>query len=208
MMQEIFTHLVSSVTRVSLGVSIGVSLGIVLAVLRGSLPSWLRKNILVSFLFEFLRFPPPIAWIPFVILWLGIGSISTLAIVVIASFPLMLMNCYEGIERISFTLQRVANSLPLTKLQRVRMIYLPSILPNIFLGFRQALGLGWMSIIAAEMIGGQEGLGYAIQLSRLNLQYGEMIFLIFLIGAVGFSFHCLMQKLEVKFLPWNKGRED
>lgn len=208
MMQEIFTHLVSSVTRVSLGVSIGVSLGIVLAVLRGSLPSWLRKNILVSFLFEFLRFPPPIAWIPFVILWLGIGSISTLAIVVIASFPLMLMNCYEGIERISFTLQRVANSLPLTKLQRVRMIYLPSILPNIFLGFRQALGLGWMSIIAAEMIGGQEGLGYAIQLSRLNLQYGEMIFLIFLIGAVGFSFHWGMQKLEVKFLPWNKGRED
>lgn len=120
----------------------------------------------------------------------------------------MLMNCYEGIERISFTLQRVANSLPLTKLQRVRMIYLPSILPNIFLGFRQALGLGWMSIIAAEMIGGQEGLGYAIQLSRLNLQYGEMIFLIFLIGAVGFSFHWGMQKLEVKFLPWNKGRED
>ncbi len=208
MMQEILTHLISSIVRVSLGVGIGISLGIVLAVIRASLPSSVRKHFLVSFLFEFLRFPPPIAWIPFVILWLGIGSLSTLAIVVIASFPLMLMNCFEGIEKISLTLQRVANSLPLTKLQRVRMIYLPSILPHIFMGFRQALGLGWMSIIAAEMIGGQEGLGYAIQLSRLNLQYGEMILLIFLIGAVGFLFHWSMQRLEMKFLPWSKGRED
>lgn len=208
MIFEIFPHLVSSLTRVSLGVFLGVCLGIFFAVVRSTLPPWLRRNFFISFVFEFLRFPPPIAWIPFVILWLGIGSMSTLAIVVIASFPIMLMNCFEGIERIPLTLQRTANSLPLSNFERVKKLYLPSILPHVFLGLRQSLGLGWMSIIAAEMIGGQEGLGYAIQLSRLNLQYQEMVLLIFTIGIVGFFFHWFLQVLERKLFPWSTRREE
>ncbi len=205
---EVFYHAISSLERVGIGVLAGSIFGIFLAAIRSSLPRWLRNFFLTAFLFEFLRFPPPIAWIPFVILLFGIGQMPTLVIVFLASFPLMMMNTYEGLEKIPLPILRVANSLGISRWTKIWRIYLPSILPNVFTGVRQALGLGWMSIIAAEMIGGQEGLGYAIQLSRLNLEYQDMMMQIFVIGLIGYVFHAGIHFAENKFLPWHHWRKD
>jgi ABC-type nitrate/sulfonate/bicarbonate transport system permease component len=205
---EILFHAISSLQRVGIGIFFGAIFGIFLAALRSALPGRVRNLFVTAFLFEFLRFPPPIAWIPFVILLFGIGQIPTLIIVFLASFPLMMMNTYEGLEKIPRPIIRVANSLGVSPLVKIWKIYLPCIFPNLFTGLRQALGLGWMSIIAAEMIGGQEGLGYAIQLSRLNLEYREMAIQILVIGTIGYVFHASILLAERKLLPWLQWRKD
>jgi ABC-type nitrate/sulfonate/bicarbonate transport system permease component len=207
-MNDILAHSLSSLGRVGLGVFLGTIFGIFLAVLRSIFPLKLRRNFLVSLFFEFPRFPPPIAWIPFVILLFGIGQLSTIVIVFIASFPVMYANTYEWIERIPAIYVRISKTMELSVWKKIFSIYLPAISPGLFTGFRQALGMGWMSIIAAEMIGGQEGLGYSIQLSRLNLEYGEMIVHIFIIGFLGFCFHFGSLWLEEKKIPWSKLRAE
>lgn len=194
--------LLSSLLRVSIGCTCGVLFGILLASIRFSLPTRLQNNPLVIFIFEFMRFPPPIAWLPIVIIFFGISPLSSIFIVFLATFPIVQTNIYDGLFLIPKNIQRMALSLELSRFFKIKSIYIPMILPQVFTGIRLGLGMGWMSIIAAEMVGGQEGLGYSIQAHRVYLQNIEVLKDIFYIGLVGFIFHFSLKKIEQKMTPW------
>ena len=200
--KDILINCWSSLARVLCGGSLAFVFGVTLGLLRFSLPNVLKRNFIFNLIVDAPRFPPPIAWIPFVILAFGISDLSSWAIVFIGVFPAVFINTYEGLSSIKPEIIRTARSMELSKVDMLFKIYFPAILPQIFTGLRVGLSMGWMSIIAAEMISGQSGLGYSIQLNRINLQYNLMVVDMILISVVGFFINQGMLKLQEKVVRW------
>lgn len=200
--------LMASLFRVLVGVGLGFLFGLLLAFVRFQLPSVLQKNLLTSFVFEFWRFPPPIAWLPFVIILVGVGPLSAVLVVFLAVFPIVATQMYDGLHRLPLGWTRFFDSLGEGRIFRLRFLYFPALRPQLFTSLRLGLGMGWMSVIAAEMIGGQSGLGYSIQLHRIYMQYDLMFLNILMIAAVGFLFHFILVRLEDRLIPWQPRRGD
>jgi NitT/TauT family transport system permease protein len=193
-----------SIKRVIIGISAAVILGIGLGLVRSALPPAVKRNRLIKFCFEAPKFPPPIAWIPFVILLFGIGEFSAYTIVFIGAFSPIFTNSYEGAESVSLIIRDTAKSMEIRGIGYLSHIIFQASLPQIFTGIRVGISMGWMSVIAAEMISGQSGLGYSIQLNRLNLQYDLMTIDIILIGLIGFFLFEGAILLEKKIIPWHE----
>jgi ABC-type nitrate/sulfonate/bicarbonate transport system permease component len=199
----IFTNCLYSFQRVVIGICAAVVAGILLGLARSVLPAGIRHNQLVNFLFEAPKFPPPIAWIPFVILLFGIGELSAYTIVFIGAFAPIFTNAYDGAQSVSVIIRNTARSLEIRGIRYVWFILLPAAMPQILTGIRVGVSMGWMSVIAAEMISGQSGLGYSIQLNRLNLQYDLMTLDMVLIGIIGFVLFEGILLLERTLIPWH-----
>lgn len=201
-LEQIAVNCFYSVSRVGAGVFLAVVLGIILGLLRSLLPDPVKRNGLVKFLFEAPKFPPPIAWIPFVILLFGIGETSAYAIVFIGAFAPIFTSTYEGAESVPPVIRNCAASMEIRGLRYLFQIIFRSALPQIFTGIRLGVSMGWMSVIAAEMISGQSGLGYSIQLNRLNMQYDLMTLDIILIGLIGFLLFEATIILQEEMIPY------
>ena len=194
-----------SVQRVIAGVIFAIVLGVAIGLGRSLLPPKIKRNGLIKFLFEAPKFPPPIAWIPFVILLFGIGEISAYAIVFIGAFSPIFTSTYEGAESVPLVIRNSARSMEITGIKYLWQVVFQAALPQILTGVRVGVSMGWMSVIAAEMISGQSGLGYSIQLNRLNMQYDLMTVDIILIGIVGFLLFESTVFLQRKIIPWHEG---
>lgn len=192
-----------SLNRVAIGVLLAILTAVPLGLLRSSMPDVIKKNKVFKFLVDAPKFPPPIAWIPLVILLFGIGEKAAYIIVMIGAFSPIFTNTYEGAESIPVTLKNVAHSFELKGIRYVIHISYPYSLPYIFIGIKSGVGMGWMSVIAAEMVSGQSGLGYSIQLNRLNLQYSMILLDIFLIGMIGYLLLELVILIEKRVLKWH-----
>ncbi len=114
----------------------------------------------------------------------------------------MATNTYEALSGIKAEIIKVARSLELSFGRMLFKVYLPAVLPQIFTGLRVGLNMGWMSIIAAEMISGSSGLGYSIQLNRINLRFDLMVIDMFFISLIGFFINWSMEKLERRVVKW------
>jgi ABC-type nitrate/sulfonate/bicarbonate transport system permease component len=202
-LKELIIDSWASFYRVICGGSLALIFGVLFGLLRFNFPEYLKRNFLFNLVLDAPKFPPPIAWIPFVILAMGIGEKSALAIVFIGVFPAVATNTYEALSGIKIEILRVAQSLELNSSKILFKIYLPAISPQIFTGFRVGLNMGWMSIIAAEMISGNSGLGYALQLNRLNLRFDLMIVDMVLISLIGFFINWSVSKIEKRAVRWN-----
>lgn len=205
--QELLQNIISSVGRVGVGVFFGSVIGLALGVFRFSLPSRLQKNFLVNLIFDGPKYPPPIAWIPFIILGFGIGFLSSVVVVAIAAIPPVFTQVYDALNRLNKRLYTVLQNLEVVGTLGFYKIALRAVLPEIFTGLQIALGMGWMAVIAAEMVGGQEGLGYSIQFHRMNLDYSAMSLDLIAIGAVGFLLNRIGLLLRNKFCPWKTNGE-
>lgn len=193
-----------SISRVMAGVGLAIIFGIASGLGRSLLPPRLKHNKLIRLLFEAPKFPPPIAWIPFVILLCGIGEISAYLIVFIGAFSPIFTSTYDGAEAVSPAIRNCAASLEIKGVRFLWQIILPAALPQIFTGLRSGVSMGWMSVIAAEMISGQSGLGYSIQLNRLTMQYERMTVDIVMIGIIGFLLFEATVFLQKKIVPWHE----
>ncbi|MGZ3810073.1 MAG: ABC transporter permease [Bacteriovorax sp.] len=202
LVKEILINCWASFFRILCGGSLAFVIGILAGLVRFSFPKFLKNNFLFNLVLDAPKFPPPIAWIPFVILFFGIGEKSAWAIVFIGVFPSVATNTYEALSGIKVEILRVARSLELSFWQMLFDIYFPAILPQVFTGMRVGLSMGWMSIIAAEMISGNSGLGYSIQLNRLNLEYNKMVIDIVLISLIGFFINWSVTSVEKKVVRW------
>jgi len=202
MIADILLNSWASFSRVLIGGSLAVFLGIFLGFFRWILPELLKKNFIVNIIFDAPKFPPPIAWIPFVVVFLGIGDVSSLVIVIIGVLPSIFTQVYDGLNNIKPEILQTARSMQLTKVAMLRLILIPAILPQLMTGLKIGFSMGWMSIIAAEMISGQSGLGYSIQINRLNLQYTNMLFDMVAIGLIGYLMMCVLQLLERRLVRW------
>jgi NitT/TauT family transport system permease protein/sulfonate transport system permease protein len=177
---QILNDALASVRRVLLGVSIGVLIGAslgVVACIRG-VGGIVRRAV------ELIRPIPPIAWIPLAIAWQGVGYRASVVVVVMGvvfHFALVVT------DAIDHSVQLVAPTVGMYELRQRHVLWLalPAALPEIMTGLRLAVGLGWTSVIAAELVGGDEGLGYLIQQSRLLLDMEQVLVCMMLIGAIG-----------------------
>ena len=145
-------------------VFIGVALGILLAVPVGFVLGWYREvRTFIDPLINFFRALPPIALIPLVIVYFGIGEIAKVAILFYASFFAGVIVMYEGIAQISPLFVRVAKTLGATDAEIFRKVIVPLTVPHMLTALRVALGVAWATLVASELIAAQQGLGALIQ---------------------------------------------
>lgn len=197
--REFYLDIGSSLLRILIGFSlagiIGISFGLLLAYDR-------RLKDLKLYI-ELLRPIPPIAWIPIAIVIFGLGNASAYFIVFLGAFFPIFTNTYFGAISIPAIYKNVASSFEINKAAYFTKILLFFSLPYIFTGLKIGIGMAWMSVIAAELIAAQSGLGYFIQLNRLLLQTDNIIIGMIFIGIIGNLLQKLIDLLEKKIIIWN-----
>ncbi len=177
-----------------LGVPLGLAMGLYKPVER-----------LCDGLLSLFRPIPPLAWVPLSILWLGIGTLSVVFITFLAAFFAVLVNTIAGAQAVDKQLVRAAQSLGAGQRRLMLRVILPSVAPAIFTGFRVAIGVSWMSIVAAELIAAPSGLGYMIMYYREVLRTDAIIVGMLTIGVIGLTMDFATRWLERRLLPWRTG---
>ena len=192
-------HVWASLCRVLAAYALAIAAGVLLGVLFG----WSRRFHDYCYpIFELLRPIPPIAWIPLIIMWLGIGEPSKIAVCFIGSVVPILVNTYFGVSRLDPTYLKSAKILGAGQRALLTHVIMPGALPSILTGMKVALSSGWVCVIAAEMIAARKGLGYLIIRS---MESGDMVHILvamILIGSGNFLFSWLFSKLEGVVCPW------
>jgi ABC-type nitrate/sulfonate/bicarbonate transport system permease component len=157
---------------------------------------------LVDGLLNLLRPIPPLAWIPLAILWFGIGERSVVFITLLSAFFALLLNTIAGVRGVEKSLIRAALSLGAGRRVLLTRVIFPATLPSLFTGLRIALGVSWMSIVAAELIAASSGLGFLITYYRELMRPDLILVGMLSIGIVGFLMDRGLQWLERKLIPW------
>jgi len=152
-------HMAASLGRVFAGFGLTILTALPLAVLKGLFS---RVHGSLRLVLEVLRVTPPLALVPLLILWLGIGEASKLAVVMLASFFPVYMNTLSGLTHTDRRLIELGTTLELTRSERVIHILLPAALPGIVTGLRLGFGYSWRALVGAELIAASAGLGYLI----------------------------------------------
>jgi sulfonate transport system permease protein len=192
-------NVLASLQRVVEGYVIGALLGFLLGTVIG-----LYKNANRAFVavIGILRPIPPIALIPFFILWLGIGETAKITVIAIGSFWPVLLNTMQGIQEADKKLLEVAEVFGKSKLTMFIKIVLPSAVPAIFTGLRLGISQAWTCVVTAEMIAASAGVGFMIQYAR-ELAQPNMLFLgIITIGLIGVIIDLVMLFLQKKIVYW------
>lgn len=199
---QIMTDVFASLKRVVIAFGIATVVGVSMGVMMG----WSRGvGQLVDPVIEFLRPIPPMAWIPIGVLWFGIGDAQNIFIIFLGSvFPIVL-NTIVGVRGIDRPLVWGAQTLGGKSSQILWEIVLPGALPSILTGLRIGLGVGWMALVAAELVAAPSGLGFLIEDSR-SLLFTERVLLgMVLIGLLGFLMDRVMRMALRTLVPWWSG---
>jgi ABC-type nitrate/sulfonate/bicarbonate transport system permease component len=194
-------HIFYSLQRVFFGYAIALATAIPLGLLMG----WSRTaSALFAPLVEMVRPIPPLAWIPLSILWFGIGIKSAAFIIFLGAFFPILLNTINGVRSIEPVLIEAAQMLNANRRFFFLRVLVPGALPAILTGMRIGIGVGWMSLVAAEFTGVREGygLGYMIMTARDIQRSDEIIAGMLVIGAIGFSIDTLLQRAEKHLTRW------
>jgi ABC-type nitrate/sulfonate/bicarbonate transport system permease component len=198
---ELLFDSLNSMKRVGIGFLLASFCGGSLGVASGC---FRRLSEAMTPIFEFLRPIPPIAWIPIAILWFGLGDSPAYFIVFVGAFFPIFINTYWGIKSSKLTYINVAKNFGANRFLILTDVVLPCSLPDILRGLKIGLGLAWTSVIAAELVGAQSGLGYMIQLNRIMLKTYNIIVGMIAIGTIGFVMNYLMTIFERKLTFWNQ----
>lgn len=196
---ELWKNILASASRVVKGYLIGASLGFVIGAFNGLFKVVNRALLAVI---AILRPIPPIALIPFLILWLGIGEASKITIIVIGSFWPVLLNTMQGIQETDPKLLEVASAFGKNKVIVLFKIILPSAVPSIFTGLRLGISNAWTCVVTAEMIAASAGVGYIIQYARELVQPDLLLLGIIIIGVIGLFIDLIVIFLQKKIVYW------
>jgi len=196
---ELLKHVTASLSRVLWGFSIAATLGIVVGTALGR--SRLLEH-LVEPMLEMLRPIPPLAFLPMMVLWFGIGEASKVAFIAYAAFFPIFTTTIEGIKYVDPVLIRAASSLGASERQIFWHVVLPAATPNIITGMRLAFGLSFFVIVAAEFIAADSGLGFLINDARTFFLVSNMLLGAAVIGIIGVLANVLLRKLEGRLLRW------
>jgi ABC-type nitrate/sulfonate/bicarbonate transport system permease component len=155
---------------------------------------------------EVLRPIPPLAWIPLSILWFGIGDEQNEFIIFLGMFFPILINAVDGVRKVERNLVRAARSLGANEYSLITRIVLKAALPQIITGIRIGLGVGWMALVAAELVGASSGLGFLINDARSVLRTDIIVVGMATIGMVGLAIDAVLRLATRKLLPWSSLR--
>lgn len=153
-------------------------------------------------IFNFLRPIPPIAWIPLVVVWFGIGEISKMAIIFIGAFVPIVVNTHFGLMQMDPIYEKAGKMIGANRREMLFEIVIPASFPQILAGMKTALSQSWACVIAAEMIVAKRGLGYLIVRSMESGNMGNVLISIIFISGISFLLSYLFTKLEEIICPW------
>ena len=154
---------------------------------------------------EFYRPIPPLAYLPLMIIWFGIGETSKVLLIFLSVFAPVVLGARSGVKSAAIEQIHAAYSFGATRWQVMRHVILPSAMPEILTAMRVGIGFGWTTLVAAEMVAATSGLGYMVLSASQFLQTSVVIMGIFVIATIAFAFDLLMRFLERRLVPW-KGR--
>lgn len=201
---ELMRHVLASMLRIVKGFTASAVFALCLAFVCGIYRPLYRQ---IRPLLELLRHIPPMATIPMLILWFGIGETSKLVIIVMATFFPIFLNTVQGISQSDRKLIEVAKSFGYTDVQTLRRVVVPAALPYIFTGMRLGLGYSWRSLIAAELVAASSGLGYMI-LDAEQLSRPDVILVgILVIGFLGSGVDIFFSILTGRFTTYGKSAD-
>jgi taurine transport system permease protein len=198
----LWQHLYWSLYRVIIGFALGALVGIPLGYAMG-LSDWFRGWF--DPIVEFMRPVPPLALIPLVIIWAGIGETGKIILLFLAALWIMAISARAGVSGVAISKVHAAYSLGASKWQILRHVIVPNSLPEIFTGARVAMGVCWGTVVAAELVAAEKGAGMMIMVAS-RFQLTDIVIMgIILIGVIGYGIDILMRKAEKWLVPW-KGR--
>jgi len=188
-------HLASSVQRYLLGFGLAAVIGVPLGLAMG----WFRwLDDIVTPLFEAIRFVAPIAWVPFAALWFGTGIGGPTLIIFMGAFPPALVNAYRGARFVEPRLIEAAQTLGAGDWRIIAQVLLPASVPSIVAGLRISAGLGWQSLVGAELIVASSGIGYLIVKGQSNISTSTVMAGMVAIGIVGFAIDVALRRVEAR----------
>jgi ABC-type nitrate/sulfonate/bicarbonate transport system permease component len=186
-------HLASSFQRYAYGVLLAAFIGVPLGLLMG----WFRLlDDIVSPVFDGLRFIAPIAWVPFAALWFGTGIGGPVMIIFAGAFPPCLINAYRGARFVEPRLIEAARMLGTGNTRMILEILLPAATPSIVAGLRVSAGLGWQSLVGAELIVAAAGVGFMMVQAQANVSTTTVMAGMLAIGVVGMVIDVMLRRGE------------
>jgi NitT/TauT family transport system permease protein len=194
-------HALESLLRVFYGFGIASALAIPLGIVMG----WSKaiRAILTPFV-EIVRPVPPLAWIPLAILWFGIGIKSAAFIIFLGAFFPILLNTISGVVMLDVRLIEASKVLGARERDILLKVLAPGSLPSIWTGLRIGLGIGWMTVVAAEFTGVKSGygLGYLIMIARDIQRPDQIVGGMIVIGFIGYFLDSILRRIESRLLEW------
>ncbi|MGX0956393.1 sulfonate transport system permease protein [Pseudomonas viridiflava] len=196
---SLWKHIGASLLRVLSGFAIGASLALLFAAWVGlsrEAEAYLEPT------FAGLRSIPSLAWVPLLLLWLGIGETSKIVLIAIGAFFPVYLNGVAAIRGIDRKLVEVGQMYGFSRYRLTRRILLPAALPGLFTGLRSGMSLAWMFLVAAELIAATKGLGYLLSDGRETSRPDIVLAAIVVLAGLGKLSDGLLARLERRFLSW------
>lgn len=200
MESTLWQHLGASLGRIGLGLLIAVLTAIPVGIAIGR--NRIAQGILDP-LIEFYRPIPPLAYLPLIVIWCGIGELSKVLLIYLAIFAPIAIATATGVRTVDPAKLRAAQSLGATRAQLIRHVILPSALPDILTGVRIGLGVGWSTLVAAELIAATSGLGFMVQSAAQFLVTDVVILGILVIAVIAFALEMSLRALQRRLVPWH-----
>lgn len=195
-------HIGWSLYRILMGFGLGCLVGIPLGFAMGL--SRVMRGVFDPIV-EFFRPIPPLAFIPLVIIWSGIGERSKILLLFLAALWIMALAARAGVSSIKLSKIHAAYTLGVSRVQLLFRVILPNALPEIFTGMRVAMGVCWGTVVAAELVAAESGIGFMIMAASKFLDTDIVVMGVIIIGVIGYGIDILMRKLEARLIPW-KGK--
>lgn len=197
---SLWQHLGASLRRIGLALLAAVLSAIPLGIAIG-------RNRVVRGIFdpliEFYRPIPPLAYLPLIVIWCGIGELSKVLLIFLAIFAPIAIATATGVRNVDPARLRAAQSLGASQAQLIRHVILPSALPDILTGVRIGLGVGWSTLVAAELVAATRGLGFMVQSAAQFLVTDVVILGILVIALIAFALELGLRALQRKLVPWH-----
>lgn len=201
---RLFNDLIASLFRVSAGFSLAVLLSVPFGLWLGHCP---RVRAALMSGINFFRNLSPLSWIPFTILWFGIGDLSVVFLIFMSTFFTLVVATVAAVANIPAIFFRVGQDYGLRGFNLLMHVTLPATLPQIITAVRVAGGIAWMVVVAAEMIAGRDGLGFAIWDARNGLRTDLLVCEMFVIGVIGVALDwALSQLMKIPSVRWGYER--
>lgn len=196
----LWQHLAASLTRIAIALVLAAIVGVPVGIAMGLSPT--VRGILDP-LIELYRPVPPLAWLPLVIIWFGIGETPKILLIYLAIFAPVVMSTLAGVKSAQQVRIRAAQSLGASRAQVLWLVILPGALPEILTGLRIGLGVGWSTLVAAELIAATRGLGFMVQSAGEFLATDVVLAGIAVIAIIAFVLELGLRALQRRLTPWH-----
>ncbi|WP_024903205.1 ABC transporter permease [Robbsia andropogonis] len=181
---RLFVHVAASLRRIAVGLTCALLVGVPLGFLIGRVKA---LDALLSPALQFLRMISPLAWMPIAVMTLGVGDRAVYFLLSFAAVWPIVMSTAAGVHQIDQRWLQLGESLAATRFEMMWHIFVPAIAVHVLTGVRLSIGILWIVLVPAEMLGVSSGLGYLILDTRDRLAYSELMAVVLIIGALGFS---------------------